>query len=126
MNRIIVPGISICDLVAVAREASQKILLIKKHAQLNITQKQDSSPLTDADTAASEHILSRLKALDPSIPAISEEKISTIPRSSSQYWLIDPLDGTREFVKGTSEYTVNIALVKSMNSEFGVDRKRVV
>ncbi len=73
--------------------------------------KADRSPVTDADEAANTLIVSRLAALTPDIPVIAEESISADARPASRFWLVDPLDGTREFIAGRDEYTVNIALI---------------
>jgi len=110
------------ECVSIAREASTAILTIYDTG-FTVAKKDDSSPLTDADLAAHELILKRLTELTPGIPVLSEEstKQSFAERSSWQtYWLIDPLDGTREFVKRNGEFTVNIALIHQHQSIIGV------
>jgi 3'(2'), 5'-bisphosphate nucleotidase len=88
-----------------------------------VDHKDDRSPLTAADMAAHHLIVDGLKALTPDIPTLSEEsaRIDWAQRRSwSRYWLVDPLDGTREFVKKNGEFTVNIALVEDGIPVFGV------
>ena len=85
--------------------------------------KEDLSPLTKADTLSNNIICEKLKVITPDIPILSEEN-SDIPfntRSSwEQYWLVDPLDGTKEFIKKNGEFTVNIALIKNNVPIFGI------
>ncbi|KAF0190729.1 MAG: 3'(2') 5'-bisphosphate nucleotidase [Gammaproteobacteria bacterium] len=108
--------------IAVARDAGDKILQIYNR-NFDITVKADRSPLTEADMAAHEAIISGLKQLTPELPVLSEESAS-IPfteRSRWQrYWLVDPLDGTREFIKRNGEFTVNIALIDDHRPVIGV------
>jgi len=84
--------------------------------------KPDNTPVTDADDAAEAAILTRLADALPHIPAVSEEEAqrSGVPKVESRYILVDPLDGTREFVKGNGEFTVNIALVEQGCPRVGV------
>jgi len=110
------------ECVTIARDAGAAILTIY-HAGFSVEQKQDNSPLTEADLAAHKLILQRLKILTPDIPVLSEEskKPSFAEREQwHTYWLVDPLDGTREFVKGNDEFTVNIALIHHHRSIIGV------
>jgi len=97
----------------IAFKAGQAILEI--YAQdFQVEEKEDNSPLTQADMASHRLIVDALEALTPEIPVLSEES-AVIPYAErqqwSRYWLIDPLDGTKEFVKRNGEFTVNIALV---------------
>ena len=88
-----------------------------------VTHKQDDSPLTQADLASNTIICDALAELTPNIPLLSEEstEIDFATRSAwKQYWLVDPLDGTREFVNRNGEFTVNIALVSNHAPVFGV------
>ena len=100
--------------VDIARTAGEKILEIY-NSDFAVEEKDDRSPLTAADMASHHAIIDGLKALTPDIPVLSEESKS-LPfeeRSGWQtYWLVDPLDGTREFIKRNGEFTVNIALIR--------------
>jgi len=90
---------------------------------MGITQKADNSPLTKADLASHELITAELARLWPEIPVLSEES-ADIPwgtrRNWQQYWLVDPLDGTREFINHNGEFTVNIALIQDHNPVLGI------
>ena len=108
--------------VALAEEAGRAILKVYA-SDFDVQSKEDESPLTQADLASHYCIIAGLEALTPGIPIISEE--SGLPdydeRSSwERYWLIDPLDGTKEFVNRNGEFTVNIALIDNHKSVFGV------
>jgi 3'(2'), 5'-bisphosphate nucleotidase len=110
------------DLLQLAREAGDAILAIY-NTDFEVEHKQDNSPLTEADLASHHTIVSGLERLTPEIPVLSEEsaKIPFETRSRwSRYWLIDPLDGTREFVKRNGEFTVNIALIEDHRPTLGV------
>ena len=105
-----------------ATAAGNEILGIYE-TEYAIEQKDDRSPLTEADMAAHQIIVKGLKALTPTIPILSEEsgEIDYATRSHwQQYWLVDPLDGTREFIKRNGEFTVNIALVSGDQVTLGV------
>ncbi|GLR72016.1 3'(2'),5'-bisphosphate nucleotidase CysQ [Agaribacter marinus] len=105
----------------IAIEAGDKILGIYEQ-DFDIYEKNDASPLTDADLAAHNHIVSGLEAIS-SLPILSEEsaEISWDERKTwSRYWLVDPLDGTKEFIKKNGEFTVNIALIEYGQPVFGV------
>ncbi|HEY0179202.1 MAG TPA: 3'(2'),5'-bisphosphate nucleotidase CysQ, partial [Dokdonella sp.] len=93
-----------------------------------VEQKDDRSPLTAADLASHHLIIEALGALTPDVPVLSEESagISWDARSHwSRYWLVDPLDGTREFVKRNGEFTVNIALIDRHRPVLGVVQRPV-
>jgi len=110
------------ECVNIARDAGAAILTIYD-AGFNVEEKEDKSPLTDADLASHNLILQRLAKLTPDIPVLSEEsaKLPFEERASWEtYWLVDPLDGTREFVKRNGEFTVNIALIHQHKSIIGV------
>ena len=88
-----------------------------------VTAKADDSPVTAADLAAHHLILDGLTALDPSIPVLSEEDANIPQRVRAgwqRWWLVDPLDGTKEFISGSEEFTVNIALIEQGRVVFGV------
>jgi len=108
--------------VVIARLAGKKILEIY-NSEYTIEHKEDNTPLTTADLAADKIICSALKELTPDIPILSEES-THIPfetrKQWNRYWLIDPLDGTREFIKRNGEFTVNIALINNHQSILGV------
>ena len=107
---------------ALAVQAGKAILEVYA-TDFDVQSKSDDSPLTQADLAANRRIVAGLLELTPDIPIISEE--SGLPefdvrRQWDCYWLIDPLDGTKEFVNRNGEFTVNIALIKSNRPVFGV------
>ena len=109
--------------VAIARDAGREIMKIYDSADFEVETKDDHSPLTAADRASHELIVRELATLTPDIPIMSEES-AAIPyeeRSSWQeYWLVDPLDGTKEFIKRNGEFTVNIALIRGNDAVLGV------
>jgi len=102
------------NVIAVSEKAGKAIMDIYSQHDSGITYKNDNSPLTLADMAAHKLILDQLKMITPQIPALSEESknISYDERKTwKTFWLVDPLDGTKEFIKGNGEFTVNIALI---------------
>lgn len=108
--------------IALAEQAGKAILEIYA-TDFEVEHKDDDSPLTRADLASHRCIVGGLESVSPELPIISEE--SGLPdfatRSSwDRYWLIDPLDGTKEFVKRNGEFTVNIALIEHGRPVFGV------
>lgn len=106
----------------IARDACGVIMSIYRDS-IEITAKSDSSPLTQADMAAHRLITARLSDLTPSWPVLSEESGADDiqnRRSWSTFWLVDPLDGTREFINRNGEFTVNIALVHEGHPILGV------
>ena len=107
--------------VQAALEAGKAILDVYEREDFEVEKKADQSPLTLADRKANEIIVAALEKSD--IPILSEEgkEIPFMNRSWwSQFWLVDPLDGTKEFIKRNGEFTVNIALVKEGRASFGV------
>ncbi len=110
------------NVLSIARLAGKKILDIYD-SDFTIQQKQDNTPLTTADLAADKIIRQALKELTPEIPILTEES-EDIPFETRKkwirYWLVDPLDGTREFIKHNDEFTVNIALIENHKSILGV------
>jgi 3'(2'), 5'-bisphosphate nucleotidase len=111
------------EIVSIAREAGAKILEVYTSDDFKVEAKADDSPLTKADLASHEHIVQRLHALTPDIPVLSEESKETsyLERSRwTRFWLVDPLDGTKEFIKRNGEFTVNIALIENSESVMGV------
>jgi len=112
--------IEIDRVAAVAREAGERILEVARQGA-RTREKEDGSPVTDADEAAHRTIVRRLRSLTPGIPVVSEESAQPADAGgASRFWLVDPLDGTREFVDGEDEYTVNIALVEAGAPVLGV------
>ncbi|MDO3382768.1 3'(2'),5'-bisphosphate nucleotidase CysQ [Gilvimarinus algae] len=110
------------EVVEVARQAGDRIMDIYQR-DFAVEEKADRSPLTEADLAAHQHIQQSLSALTPHIPILSEESGGIdweTRRHWSEYWLVDPLDGTKEFIKKNGEFTVNIALVKNGQPIWGV------
>jgi 3'(2'), 5'-bisphosphate nucleotidase len=108
--------------VELAHEAGRKILDIYD-SEFAVQEKDDKSPLTEADMASHHAIVAGLGALTPDIPILSEESadLPFAERSAWQrYWLVDPLDGTREFIKRNGEFTVNIALIEDGVAVLGV------
>lgn len=108
--------------IELALQAGEVILPFWR-AGVEVTAKSDDSPVTAADLAAHHLIVAGLTALDPSIPVLSEED-ANIPQSVragwQRWWLVDPLDGTKEFISGSEEFTVNIALIENGRVVFGV------
>ena len=108
--------------IAIARDASAAIMQVYAE-DFDVEHKADNSPLTRADPAAHHIIADGLRRLTPELPLLSEEG-ADIPWATRQdwhaYWLVDPLDGTREFVKRNGEFTVNIALIEAHQPVFGV------
>ena len=110
------------EVIAIAKAAGKAIMQVYS-TEFSVVRKEDNSPLTQADLAAHHTIVEALRKLTPNIPIISEESVATaydIRKQWQQYWLIDPLDGTREFVKRNGEFTVNIALVDEHKPVLGV------
>lgn len=112
----------IAALLPLAKEAGCKILDIYEK-NFSIEHKTDNSPLTEADRASNEVIIAGLQQLTPNIPIISEES-KLIPYATRQHWtrcwIVDPLDGTKEFIKRNGEFTVNIALIEHGQPILGV------
>jgi len=110
------------ELITISKEAGKAILKVY-NSNFDYQIKEDSSPLTKADKISHKIISKKLKELTPEIPILSEED-SNIPfdiRSKwEKYWLVDPLDGTKEFIKRNGEFTVNIALIEKHNPILGI------
>ena len=103
-------------------DASKVIMDVYKSDDFGEINKSDGSPLTLADKRANELILERLKSISSSIPVISEETFNqdSLLNLNDIYWLVDPLDGTKEFINKTNEFTVNIALIENKRAVFGI------
>jgi 3'(2'), 5'-bisphosphate nucleotidase len=112
------------DAVAeLAVEAGNAILEIYNSDDLGVSQKTDGSPLTAADMAAHRLLGAGLQALEPDTPVLSEESAAVdaeVRNLWQRYWLVDPLDGTAEFVNKNGEFTVNVALIENHRPIMGV------
>jgi len=109
------------EVIAIARDAGRVIMDCYSRPS-NVSAKQDGSPVTDADERAEALILTALAQLTPNIPVIAEEAVSR-GRSTEigpSFWLVDPLDGTREFISRSGEFTVNIGLIEKGRPALGV------
>ncbi len=115
-------SIDIQQIIAIAKAAGEAIMRVYQTADFSIEHKADNSPLTAADMAAHYVIEAGLKAIS-NLPILSEES-AFVPYETRQqwqdYWLIDPLDGTREFIKRNGEFSVNIALISHHEPVLGV------
>lgn len=109
--------------VELAEEAGRAILTVYHRGSFDVSTKADASPLTEADLLAHRIIEKGLQSLTPDIPILSEESVEIDAEtrlSWSTFWLVDPLDGTKEFIKRNGEFTVNIALIEEGRPTFGV------
>lgn len=114
--------IDINEIREIALEAGKMIMEIYRK-DFTVEYKDDKSPLTEADTKSNEIICSRLAALYPEIPMMSEEnkEVAYDERKAWEYyWCIDPIDGTKEFIKKNDEFTINIALIANSEPVLGV------
>ena len=112
----------ISSTVEIAKEAGMAITEIY-NSDFDYQLKKDLSPITAADNLSHNIITERLKTLNPKIPILSEENCNIpykIRSHWTQYWLVDPLDGTKEFISKNGEFTVNIALIENNTPIFGV------
>ncbi|MBU0762116.1 MAG: 3'(2'),5'-bisphosphate nucleotidase CysQ [Candidatus Altiarchaeota archaeon] len=110
------------DIVEIALSAGEKIMSVYA-GDHKIEYKGDKSPLTEADRLSNETINSELNRLYPDIPVLSEENKNAEYETRKKWntlWIVDPLDGTKEYIKKNGEFTVNIALVKAGNPVLGV------
>lgn len=114
--------INLQTIVAIAEDAGSAIMEIYDK-DFNIEYKDDKSPLTEADIKSNEIICNALEKYYPNIPILSEEN-KEVPyeerKNWNYFWLIDPIDGTKEFIKKNGEFTVNIALIKNNTPVLGV------
>ncbi|GAA0691227.1 3'(2'),5'-bisphosphate nucleotidase CysQ [Marinobacterium maritimum] len=106
----------------IARDAGTAILQVYGKDDFGVEHKADDSPLTRADLAANAVIVDGLNKLAPRFPILTEEAVEdfTGPDADGRYWLVDPLDGTKEFIKRNGEFTVNIALIEQGRPLLGV------
>jgi 3'(2'), 5'-bisphosphate nucleotidase len=109
------------ELAVAARDAGEAILQIVRRG-FAVESKDDRSPVTEADRAAELVILAALARAAPGVPVIAEEEVAAgrIPAHGDTYFLVDPLDGTKEFIRGGDDYTVNIGLIERGSPKLGV------
>ncbi|MCL1144040.1 3'(2'),5'-bisphosphate nucleotidase CysQ [Shewanella gaetbuli] len=123
MSSLVFSATDLQQITALAKQAGEAILAVYAQSDLHIDVKQDDSPVTAADIASHNVIVVGLQKGFPSIAIMSEEAadIDWNTRKNWQtYWLIDPLDGTKEFIKRNGEFTVNIALIHQGKAIAGV------
>lgn len=101
-------------------EAGQAIMAVYEREDMGVREKDDASPVTEADEAADALISAGLRAEFPDIPLVTEEQAATHELDASTFLIVDPLDGTKEFVKRRGDFTVNIALVEDGVPTMGV------
>jgi 3'(2'), 5'-bisphosphate nucleotidase len=108
-------------LIPIARAAGVVVMEIYA-TEFAVTDKRDASPVTEADRRAEELLEAALARLAPGLPIVSEEAADAgrVPAVAERFWLVDPLDGTREFIARNGEFTVNIALVERGHAVLGV------
>ncbi len=108
-------------LLELMTKASKAIMEVYEKPDCDVEIKEDNSPVTQADLAANKILKNGLKKLFPEIPTVSEEESSSlnIPKTNKVFWLIDPLDGTKEFIKKNNEFTCNLALIENNASKLG-------
>ncbi len=113
----------IAKLLAITQKAADEILDVYESANISVETKTDSSPLTEADRRSNAAIVTGLEREFPGLPVLSEET-RTVPYEERKhwgaFWLVDPLDGTKEFIKRNGEFTINIALVVKETPAFGI------
>jgi len=105
----------------IAREAAEVVMQVYA-TDFKVAGKDDKSPVTEADVRAEAVILRGLAALAPGVPVVAEESVAAgrVPAIADLFWLVDPLDGTKEFISRNGEFTVNIALVEQGRPVLGV------
>ncbi len=111
------------EALAIARDAGKRIVEVYAGDEYDVCYKADETPVTTADMAAHDIIVEKLRALDPKLPVLSEESDSVTFEERHEwgaYWLVDPLDGTREFLRRNGEFSVNIALISENKPVAGV------
>lgn len=111
------------DILSIGREAGAAILKVYSQSNFKTTCKEGGSPLTAADEAANEIIVAGLDKITPGTPVLSEESGAVpydVRRRWKRFWLVDPLDGTKEFINRNGEFTVNIALIEGTSAVLGL------
>ena len=111
----------VIDVSNIALKAGREIMNYY-NSNSNVLTKEDKSPLTEADLASNNIIIEKLRLLNNNIPILSEESLVewNERKNWNTYWLIDPLDGTKEFINKNGEFTVNIALIKNSEPILGI------
>ena len=115
--------IDLNDLIKIIYEAGSNVMKIYRSSDFEISYKHDTSPLTLADKVSNDIICNSLNELYPQIPILSEEGIETPFSERKKWeslWLVDPIDGTKEFIKKNGEFTLNIALIKKNKPVLGL------
>lgn len=116
--------VDIHEILKISNQAARLIMMIYEQQSIEVMKKMDHSVLTKADIESNTYICSSLKKLYPSIPIISEESIKQVAYEERKHWsyffLVDPLDGTKEFLQRNGEFTINIALIKNDKPILGV------
>ena len=109
------------QVISIAKKAGEAIMQIYQK-DFSVEYKEDQSPLTEADLASHHLICDELSKFYPDIPILSEESVNsfTLADENACYWCVDPLDGTKEFIKKNDEFTVNIALIQNQQTILGV------
>lgn len=109
------------DVIRIARDAGAAILDVYA-TPCEVSLKTDASPVTEADRVAEALIVPALSRLTPDVPVVAEEAVAAghAPRVGARFWLVDPLDGTKEFISRNGEFTVNIALIEDGEPVLGV------
>jgi len=117
-----VPDDDLIEALLAAAVAAGRAALDVYHSDFTVTQKADQSPVTAADHASEKIILEQLARLAPGVPVVAEESAAagSIPQVREEFFLVDPLDGTKEFVHRRGEFTVNIALIRQGMPALGV------
>ena len=110
------------DVIHLARNAGDAVMAVYRR-DFAVEEKADKSPLTEADLASHRLLAAGLDRLTPGLPVLSEESVESQGSQRlewTRYWLVDPLDGTKEFIKKNGEFTVNVALIEAGRPVFGV------
>jgi 3'(2'), 5'-bisphosphate nucleotidase len=120
---VLVNGIKLIDIINIVKEASKEVLSVYNSKDYGILTKEDKTPLTIADRKSHNIIFNHLRRMVSHIPVLSEEG-KNIPYEKRVnwhlFWLIDPLDGTKEFIRKNGEFTINVALIEKNSPLLGV------
>ncbi|MED5619080.1 3'(2'),5'-bisphosphate nucleotidase CysQ [Ideonella sp. BN130291] len=121
MNESRMPADLLESVIRIAQRAGAVVMSVYA-GEIAVRGKQDASPVTEADEQAEAVIVPALQALTPDIPVVAEEAVAAgqCPTVGDRFWLVDPLDGTKEFISRNGEFTVNIALIERGTPVLGV------